>query len=113
MNSLFWRLGALSAGSSIAIQAYGGHRPWTLEKKMVFAKAWEVQFSSAIGMMLLANYKHKGKLRIAGGLALFAGSLIFSGILYYRCFYDDKGFNYLMPYGGGAVMAGWVLLACL
>lgn len=113
MNSLLWRLGAISAGSSIAIQAYGGHRPWTLEKKMVFTKAWEVQFSSAVGMMLLATYKHRGKLRIIGGLSLFAGSLIFSGLLYYRCFNEDKNLNYLMPYGGGAVMLGWVVLACL
>jgi len=113
MNSILWRLGALSAGSSIAIQAYGGHRPWTLEKKMVFSKAWEVQFSSAVGLMLLANYKHKGKLRIASGVGLLAGSLIFSGLLYYRCFYEDKSYNYITPFGGGAVIAGWVLLACL
>jgi len=113
MNSLFWRLGALSAGSSIAIQAFGGHKPWSLEKKAVFSKAWEIQFSSAVGMMLLANYKHKGKLRIAGGLGLFAGSIIFSAILYYRCFYEDTQYNRFMPYGGCLVMGSWLLLACL
>jgi uncharacterized membrane protein YgdD (TMEM256/DUF423 family) len=112
-NSLMWRLGALSAGTSIAIQAYGGHKPWTLEKKMLFSKAWEIQFSSAAGMMILSNAHGKSKIRLLGGWGLFFGSLIFSGILYYRCFSDDKSLNYLMPYGGGSVMLGWLLLASL
>jgi uncharacterized membrane protein YgdD (TMEM256/DUF423 family) len=113
-NSLFWKLGAFSAGSSIALQAYAGHKPWSMEKKLVFCRGWEVQFSSAIGMMLLANYKqHKGKLRIAAGAALGLGSILFSHIFYYRCFYDDKRFNHLIPYGGGLNMGGWILMACL
>lgn len=114
MNSLFWRIGALSAGSSIALQAYAGHRPWTLEKKNIFSKAWEIQMSSAFGLMLLSNYKTKYiKVKNVAGFSLFLGSLFFSGILYYRCLNDDKRFNYLMPYGGGSVILGWVLTALL
>ena len=113
MNSLFWRFGALSAGSSIAIQAYGGHKPWTVEKKLIFQKGFDIQMSSALGVMILSHYKLKSKLRLVVGFSFIFGSLIFSSIVYYRCFTDDKKFNFLMPYGGGSVILGWVLLACL
>lgn len=114
MNTLFWRLGAFSAGSSIALQAYAGHKPWTLEKKNVFSKGWEIQISSALGLMLLSRLKSKkNKVKNLAGFALFLGSLIFSGILYYRCFNDDPSYNRLMPYGGGSVILGWILTALI
>ena len=110
MNTLFWKLGAFSAGSSIAIQAVGGHKPWSVEKKIIFSRGWEIQFSSAVGLMILGTSRHKGKLKALGGISLLVGSLIFSGLIYYRCFTDDKSYNYLMPYGGGTTMLGWLML---
>ena len=60
--------------------------------------------------MILATKKGGGKIKALGGISLMLGSLIFSGLIYYRCFTDDKSYNYLMPYGGGSTILGWLML---
>lgn len=112
-NTILWKLGAFSAGTCTALQTYIWNKAWTPEKKFNFCRALEVQFSSAIGLMLLANYKLNGKLRIGAAIALHIGSILFSHIIYFRCFFDDKRFNFIMPYGGGLLITGWILIACL
>jgi uncharacterized membrane protein YgdD (TMEM256/DUF423 family) len=112
MNNLFFRLGALSAGSSVIIQAIGGHKPWDIDRKLIFNKAFELHITSAIGMMLSA-FRYKSYYSLIPGSLLLAGTILFSGPAYYRCFKDDRKYNYLMPLGGSCIIFGWILLAVL
>lgn len=113
MKSLLWTLGALSASSALVVQVIGSHKPWDSEKKITFNNGFNIQLSSAIGLILLAHPKFKGRLKIASATSLFLGSSLFSSLLYYRCFYDDRRYSYLMPYSGSSVILGWLLMACL
>lgn len=109
MNSLIFRLGALSACSSVIMQAGGGHKPWEIDRKLIFDKAFQIHMSSAIGMML-STYK-LSTLGTISGLLFLIGSGLFSGVAYYRCLNNDKTYNYLMPAGGTCVILGWLTLA--
>ena len=109
MSKLLFKLGALNAASSVIIQAVGGHKPWEIDRKLVFQKAFDLHMTSAIGMML-CSFK-SGKFVLVPGLLFLGGSILFSGFAYYRCFYNDRSLNYLMPAGGSMIISGWILLA--
>jgi|LauGreDrversion4_2_1035121.scaffolds.fasta_scaffold2071037_1 uncharacterized membrane protein YgdD (TMEM256/DUF423 family) len=109
MNNLLFRLGAISAASSVAIQALGGHKPWDVDRKFIFSKAFELHITSALGMMLCSFRRSKAS--NLAGLLLLAGSILFSGFAYYRCFNNDRKYNFLMPSGGGSIIIGWTILA--
>jgi uncharacterized membrane protein YgdD (TMEM256/DUF423 family) len=108
MSSLLLRIGSINAASSIIIQAIGSHKPWEDERKYILTKAFEMHMSSAIGMILCSN--RIGNTALCAGSLMFIGSLLFSGIAYYRCFKNDKQYNYLMPYGGSLLILSWILL---
>ena len=112
MSGLFFRLGALNAGASVLIYAMGSHRPWEAERKMIFTKAFEMQMSSSIGMML-CSITAKNKMSLIPALLLFIGSSLFSGFAYNRCFNDDKKYNYIMPVGGMCIISGWGMMVLL
>ena len=109
MNNFLFRLGALSAASSIAVQAIGGHNPWDIDRKLIFSKAFELHLSSAIGMILCSN--RKSKRALFSGILFLTGTIMFSGFAYYRCFKNERRFNYLMPPGGSSIILAWFLLA--
>ena len=110
MNNWLFRLGALNAASSVAIQAVGGHKPWDIDRKLIFNKAFDLQLSSSIGMMICA-FKAKNWITTIPGILFFLGSILFSGFAYYRCFNNDRKYNFLMPAGGSCIIFGWILLA--
>jgi uncharacterized membrane protein YgdD (TMEM256/DUF423 family) len=113
LNSLIFRLGALNAGTSIIIQAIGGHnKDWDIDRKLTFSKAFELQITSAIGMMICAH-RNKTFISLSPSFLFLAGCFLFSGVAYYRCFKDNKQYNYLMPPGGTCIILGWLLLALL
>jgi uncharacterized membrane protein YgdD (TMEM256/DUF423 family) len=109
MNNLLFRLGALSAASSVAIQAVGGHKPWDVDRKLIFSKAFELHITSALGMIICSF--RKSKTSSIAGILFLAGTILFSGFAYYRCFYNDRKYNFLMPPGGGSIIFGWTVLA--
>ena len=106
MNSLLWKLGSLSAGSSVAIAAAGGHKPWEIERKMTFNTAFILHLSSSIGMLLSSS-----KVALLPGYLFLIGLCLFSFPAYYRCAKDSKQYNYLMPYGGSCIILAWTALA--
>jgi uncharacterized membrane protein YgdD (TMEM256/DUF423 family) len=109
MSKWLFKLGALNAGASVITQAIGGHKPWEVDRKLIFQKAFDLHMSSAIGMMLCSL--KPGKFVMVPGVLLMTGSVLFSGFAYYRCFTNDRKFNYFMPAGGSCIIFGWILLA--
>jgi uncharacterized membrane protein YgdD (TMEM256/DUF423 family) len=109
MSKWLFRLGALNAGLSVAVQAVGGHKPWEIDRKLIFQKAFDMHISSSVGMMLCSL--KPGKFVIMPGILFLAGSALFSGLAYYRCFSNDRSINYLMPVGGSSIILAWIFLA--
>jgi len=106
MIKVAWRLGCLNAAISVAMAAAGGHKPWEIDKKLVYEKGFNLHLTSSIGMCLASLKK-----RPFPALFFLNGTIFFSGVIYYRCFYDDKSYNKLMPIGGTSIILGWILLA--
>jgi uncharacterized membrane protein YgdD (TMEM256/DUF423 family) len=109
MINILFRLGCLNAGASVAIAAAGGHKPWEIDRKMTFKTATDLHMTSSIGM-LISSFR-SSQLALISGLLFLIGSCLFSGSAYYRCFKDNKKYNYLMPPGGSMIIMGWLFLA--
>lgn len=107
-NKLFFSLGCLNFASCIIISGYGQHKTQPLDDstKRVFDLSTNHHAFASLGMILSSL-----KANPIPGLLFFGGSIMFSGILYYRCFNNDRRYNYLMPYGGGMHIGAWIALA--
>ena len=110
MSNWLFRVGSLSAASSIIIQAVGGHKPWDIDRKMIFNKAFDLHLSSAIGM-ILCSLRSKSSFVMIPGTLFLAGTFLFSATAYYRCFSNDRKFNFMMPPGGSCIILAWILFA--
>ena len=106
MNSFLWKIGSLSAASSVIIAAAGGHKPWEIERKLTFNTAFNLHLSSSIGILLASSRNAH-----VPGLLFLLGISLFSFTSYYRCLKDNKQYNYLMPYGGTLIILGWLSIA--
>ena len=102
-------MGCLSTAVQIVIASMGGHKSeWAQDRKDVFHKALFYHFMNNIGWILASkNLKSRNYSSIFFGL----GTLLFSGVLYYRCFTNEKKYSFLNPFGGVSMILGWVLLA--
>ncbi|XP_067638661.1 transmembrane protein 256 homolog [Eurosta solidaginis] len=104
----FVRLAGLSGASAVIIGAIGSHKlPPDYEKdelKKIFETANRFHFLHALALLgsPLARYP-----AVTGSL-LLAGTILFSGTLYYRAFTGDKRFGRLAPYGGFCLIVGWL-----
>lgn len=115
MAYLFFFLGAVLAGSAVAIGAYGAHTSGLEEIHVQWLdKGYRYQMYHAIGLMLAGVVLAYGRtfqpLTVAAGLCFIAGIVCFSGSLYAMVFTTFKA-GYITPAGGLLFMLGWLLLA--
>ncbi len=106
-------IGALSAASAVVLGALGAHAAETGSQ----ARAWietaqSYQMPHALGLLFigLLAMQRPGPLLTLSALALFLGSLCFSGGLYLQAF-DLLYPGPVIPLGGGLFILGWVALA--
>ena len=117
MERIFFSLGALLAGLSVAAGAYGAHGGET--KRGPLATSWiskAARYQMYHGLALLAvawacaQWPEQVRyFQISGGLFLF-GTFCFSGSLYVMAF-TGMNLGYATPLGGFAFIAGWLALA--
>lgn len=107
-------LAALLAGLAVAAGALAAH---ALEKRLTpEALAWwdtaaKYHFGHAIALWLAADtIRATGRGRGAA-LAFLAGILLFSGSLYALGLTGERALGAITPFGGGAFLVGWGLLA--
>jgi uncharacterized membrane protein YgdD (TMEM256/DUF423 family) len=118
-------LGALSAAIGVGLGAYHAHglAPM-LERRGLSAEEIERQMHSfdvgdryemyhALGLILIGLLSEKGAKRClsASGLLFVVGTLLFSGCLYVPVLSGLKLPWFLVPSGGAAFIAGWIVLA--
>ncbi len=111
----FLVLGALSAAISVALGAAGAHALANLPEltQAWFRTALQYQQFHALGLIaigLVAVHLRSRWISVAGWL-MVAGTLLFSGNLYLRSLADVHALHAVTPYGGGAFILGWMVLA--
>jgi uncharacterized membrane protein YgdD (TMEM256/DUF423 family) len=109
-------LGAANGFAAVALGAFGAH---VLEARLApeqlatFHTATDYLGLHALALLgtgLACLLLDSRTLRIAGGLFL-AGILLFSGSLYLLAVTGMRWLGAVTPFGGVALLAGWVLLA--
>jgi uncharacterized membrane protein YgdD (TMEM256/DUF423 family) len=117
MSQLFFLLGSISGGLAVALGAFGAHAlkaRLTSDLLTTFETGVRYQMYHALGLLGVAVAMTRvpavSLLNVAGWLFV-AGTLLFSGSLYLLCFTGKRWLGAITPFGGLALIAGWVCLA--
>lgn len=92
----------------ILVGAAGGHKPWPIEQKLIFDQGLMFNFLNGVGI-LASSVVEASILPVS---CFGAGVILFCCPLYHKSFTGKKTLSgYLPPFGGFAMILGWVLLA--
>jgi uncharacterized membrane protein YgdD (TMEM256/DUF423 family) len=109
-------IGALNGAISVGLGAFGAHAlasrldPRSLE---IFETAARYQAVHAVALLVVALLVSRApSTALAGaGWAFAAGILLFSGSLYVLALSGVRTWGAVAPFGGTALLVGWILLA--
>lgn len=116
MSRFFFIVGALAAGIAVVAGAFGAHGlegRVTPDRLETFKTGVTYQMYHALALLFVgwaAAQGMSGPVTWAG-YAFVAGIVIFSGSLYVLVLTDTGWLGAITPLGGGAFIAGWLLLA--
>ncbi|GJM27802.1 MAG: DUF423 domain-containing protein [Cyclobacteriaceae bacterium] len=116
MQKLILITGAISAGLSVAIGAFGAHALKDMLEASgrldTFNTAVAYQFYHSLALLIIGglmfNIPHKF-MHYAAGTQL-AGIFLFSGSLYLLCLSGNPKWGMVTPFGGLLFITGWILL---
>lgn len=107
-------LGALGVGLG-AFGAHGLKQQVDAEKLAIFEVGVRYQMYHALAILAvgLATQRAAAPSHWLGiaGWAFLAGTLVFSGLLYAMTFGAPRWFGAIVPFGGTALIVGWIALA--
>jgi uncharacterized membrane protein YgdD (TMEM256/DUF423 family) len=130
MSASFWlRTGAIWGFLAVAMGAFGAHglrerfeslgnvpgglTAARLNENFHTASQYQMYCAFAIlavGLMAQSG-RHSGPALDAAGWLFLAGSLLFSGSLYVLCITGEKWYGRITPFGGLAMLAGFIAMA--
>jgi uncharacterized membrane protein YgdD (TMEM256/DUF423 family) len=115
MDALFFRIGVISAGSAVALGAFGAHglrAMVTPEMLAVFETGVRYQMYHALALMAigLSAARLQGRAVAAAAWLFVAGTVLFSGSLYVLTLTGTRWWGAVTPLGGVAFLAGWAAL---
>ncbi|MBI3830567.1 MAG: DUF423 domain-containing protein [Planctomycetes bacterium] len=130
MVRLFTILGAISGLLAVALGAFGAHglpdyfktlyaselkdHPDIVERMLhnwETAARYEMYHALALIAVAWVCSRWPGKLANAAGWCFAGGTLLFSGSLYILCLTGMRWLGMITPFGGVALMVGWLCLA--
>lgn len=116
MQRLFFVLGALSGAIGVAASALGAHAlkaRLTPDLLLAFDTGTRQQLVHALALLAVAwaLARWPSAAVAAAGWCFVVGTLLFSGSLYALALTGVRGFGLITPFGGVALIAGWLLLA--
>lgn len=117
MDQTFILIGSLLGGLGVALGAFGAHalrQRLAAEGLARFETGVRYHIYHALAMVALgaAMERLPGQgLAVVAGWLLFAGVLVFSGSLYLLAFTGVRRWGAVTPFGGVAMIAGWLCLA--
>jgi uncharacterized membrane protein YgdD (TMEM256/DUF423 family) len=115
MNKLFLKSGAIFAGLSIALGAFGAHAFKEVLELSNRTETYEIaaryQMYGALALIAVGILTDKipHKFLTWAGYCFIVGTIIFSGSLYLICITGVKMWGAVAPIGGAGLMAGWIL----
>ncbi len=116
MDRLFFALGSLSGFVGVLLGAFAAHGL----KSRIGADAlatfeigvrYQMYHAFALLAVGLAYAKWPGTALAASGWLFVAGTVVFSGSLYVLSFTGARWLGAITPFGGLALLAGWLCLA--
>jgi len=117
VGRIFLFLGALNGLAAVALGAFGAHglkARLGADALAVYHTAVQYHFVHALGLLALGlaalHWSDMALLRWSGWVML-AGIVVFSGSLYALSLGAPRWFGALTPFGGGAFLVAWALLA--
>jgi uncharacterized membrane protein YgdD (TMEM256/DUF423 family) len=113
---IFLFLGAVFAAVSIVLGAAAAHALAGLPAAAQgwFQTALHYHQFHALGLVavgLVAAHRPASRWVVAAGALMVVGTLLFSGNLYLRSLADFHALHAVTPFGGGAFILGWLVLA--
>ncbi|XP_055904475.1 transmembrane protein 256 homolog isoform X2 [Eupeodes corollae] len=109
-NYNFIRLAGISGASAVILGAIGSHRTAAVqdkgESKAIFDTANRFHFFHSIALMAVPLARRP----LLTGSLMVTGTMLFSGILYYRALSGDKALSRLAPMGGFCLIVAWLTL---
>jgi uncharacterized membrane protein YgdD (TMEM256/DUF423 family) len=106
--------GAINGAIAIAAGAFGAHalnERLSKDALAVFETGARYQMYHALAIVLCALLAGSVAGARLSGWLMQAGIVLFSGSLYVLALTDVKAFGAITPFGGLALIAGWVWLA--
>lgn len=116
MDRLFFALGALLSGLSVALGAFAAHAlkaRLTPEMLANFETGARYQMYHALAILAVAWAASRwptSSLPAIAGWLFVAGIVLFSGSLYVMAITGQRWLGAVTPFGGVAFLAGWVCL---
>ena len=116
MDKTFFVIGALSAGLSVLLGAFGAHAlrdrltPQLLETFETGVR-YEIYHAFAILVVAFALTRWSSNFISYAGWLFIIGTIIFSGSLYLLALTGTRWLGAITPLGGVAFIIGWILLA--
>ncbi len=116
MNHKLFRIAAALLGIAVALGAFGAHGLKDMveaDRIDIWEKAVRYQMLHATALMVMAvAAAHLSAKTVQRAAVLFqVGILLFSGSLYLLVLLDVSALGAVTPFGGLAMIAGWVVLA--
>jgi len=116
MARTFFSLGALLAALGVAAGAFGAHglkARLSPEMLAVFETGVRYHLIHALALLAVAWAATRWESRVipAAGWLFVVGIVLFSGSLYVLTLTGIRGLGAITPFGGVALIVGWLLLA--
>jgi len=116
MDRLFFVVGSLFGFLGVALGAFGAHAlkgQLGADQLMVFEVGVRYQMYHTFALLAAAwaYTKWPGKSLIASGWLFIVGTVLFSGSLYALSLSEIRGLGAITPFGGLALVAGWLCMA--
>lgn len=116
MDRRFFTIGSVAGALAVVLGAFGAHsirHRLTPEMLDVFETAVRYQLLHALALLAAAwaAQRWPGRSSSAAGWLFLAGIALFSGSLYVISLTGVRALGLLTPFGGGAFIAAWLLLA--
>jgi len=108
------RAGALLAALAVALGAFAAHgmkAHHDAAALQTFETGVRYHLLHALALVLCGALAERGRRTGAAAVAFTVGIVLFSGSLYALVWLDTKWLGAVTPVGGGAFLAGWLLLA--